>query len=265
MGLRDRAQANPIAAYFFLTFLVSWGGAALYLLPRLVEGRPIAKLDGLLMFPIMLLGPAIAGIVLTSVTGGTPGLRLLRAKLGKARIGIRWYLLAMAIPSILILITLYLLSAFCSPAFKPNFFPIGIVFGIPAGFLEEIGWSGFAFPALQKRFSFFKSALILGAFWALWHLPVIDFLGAASPHGSHIWAFFGAFALAMMAMRVIICSFLQRMGSILLAQFTHVLSTGCLVVLGPNGVSPAQEAAWYAVYGLLLWVAASVVSRTVGP
>jgi membrane protease YdiL (CAAX protease family) len=194
MALRQRVQSNPLTSYFLLTFLISWGGAGLYLAPRLLHGQPVNKLDGLLMFPIMLLGPAVAGIGLTWVTGGKPGLRVLRAKLAKGRVGIRWYLLAFTIPCILILVTLLLLSTFYSPAFKPNFFPIGILFGIPAGFMEEIGWSGFAFPALQKRFSFFPSALILGACWALWHLPVIDFLGAASPHGNYLWVFFGAFA-----------------------------------------------------------------------
>jgi membrane protease YdiL (CAAX protease family) len=201
----------------------------------------------------MLLGPAVAGIWLTSATGGKPALRALWATFTKARVGGRWYLLALAIPCILILVTLYLLDAFYSPVFKPNFFPIGLLFGIPAGFLEEIGWSGFAFPALQKKFSFFRSTLIVGALWVLWHLPVVDFLGAASPHKNYFWAFFLAFALAMTAMRVIICSLFRRTRSLLLAQFTHAMSTGFLVVLGPNGVTPGEEAAWYAIYGLLLW------------
>ncbi|HVV73086.1 MAG TPA: CPBP family intramembrane glutamic endopeptidase [Verrucomicrobiae bacterium] len=264
MPLRQRVQSNPITSYFLLTFLISWGGAGLYLAPRLLKGQQLAKLDGLLMFPIMLLGPAIAGIALTSLTGGKAGLGALRAKLGKARVGMGWYLLAVAIPAVLILVTLFLLNVFYSPVFRPNFFPIGIVFGIPAGLLEEIGWSGFVFPVLQERFSLFKSALIIGVLWAIWHLPVIDFLGAASPHGHYLWAFFTAFAVAMTAMRVIICCLVRRTGSLLLAQFTHILSTGCLVVLGPNGVTPGQEAAWYALYGLLLWGAAAILFRAIG-
>jgi hypothetical protein len=66
----------------------------------------------------------------------------------------------------------------------------------------------------------------------------------------------------MMAMRVIICFFVRQTESIALAQFTHVMSTGCLVVLGPNGVTPGEEAGWYALYGLLLWGAVGVLSRT---
>jgi hypothetical protein len=47
--------------------------------------------------------------------------------------------------------------------------------------------------------------------------------------------------------------------SVLLAQLIHVNSTGSLVVFSPAHASPAQEARWYAVYGLFLWVVVLVV------
>src|SRR5205809_8046216 len=31
-------------------------------------------------------------------------------------------------------------------AFAPDFFPIGIMFGLVAGFFEKIGWTGLCFP-----------------------------------------------------------------------------------------------------------------------
>jgi membrane protease YdiL (CAAX protease family) len=254
MNLRQLIRANPLAAYFILTFLISWGGAGLYVAPHLLQGRALSKMDGILMFPIMILGPAVAGIWMTSMKDGKPGVRALFKKMGKARVGGRWYLIAILIPFVLILLTLLLLKTVVSPVYAPNFFPIGLLFGIPAGFFEEIGWTGFAFPELKKKYSFGKAGLILGGCWVLWHLPVIDFLGAASPHGKYIWSFFLAFALAMTAMRMVIAWIYTRTGSVLLAQFQHAMSTGCLVVLGPNGVTADQEVVWYAVYGLLLWV-----------
>jgi membrane protease YdiL (CAAX protease family) len=37
---------------------------------------------------------------------------------------------------------------------------------------EEIGWRGFALPRLQSRQSALASSLVLGAVWALFHLPI---------------------------------------------------------------------------------------------
>ncbi len=47
--------------------------------------------------------------------------------------------------------------------------------GLLTGLGEEIGWRGFLVPALAKRFSFAATALISGAIWAVWHMPLILF------------------------------------------------------------------------------------------
>jgi membrane protease YdiL (CAAX protease family) len=67
-----------------------------------------------------------------------------------------------------------------------------------SGLFEEIGWTGFAFPRLSARFDALGGALLLGLLWALWHFPVVDSRGAASPQGA--WPpFFGAFAAVLIA------------------------------------------------------------------
>lgn len=43
---------------------------------------------------------------------------------------------------------------------------------ILGGGLEEVGWRGMFQPLLEKRFSFFVSALIEGCIWSVWHLPL---------------------------------------------------------------------------------------------
>lgn len=51
----------------------------------------------------------------------------------------------------------------------------GVILGIlGGGFLEELGWTGFAVPRLRMKYSVLKTGLITGLLWALWHfLPVL--------------------------------------------------------------------------------------------
>jgi membrane protease YdiL (CAAX protease family) len=204
------------------------------------------------MFPAMLLGPSFAGIFLTQRLAGRDGLRNLFARMRRVRFPLRWYF-ALLIPPAMVLGVLYYLKTFLSPVYAPNRFWIGLSFGVLAGILEEIGWTGFAYPKLRQRFAVLPAAAILGLFWGLWHAPVIDFLGAASPHGKALPAFFAAFVAAMAAMRVLIAWFYEHTQSVALAQLIHISSTGALVIFSPPAVAPAQEAAWYAVYAAALW------------
>ena len=140
-----------------------------------------------------------------------------------------------------------------------TFFPIGLLFGIPAGFFEEIGWTGYAFPKMSLRQNKIIASIIIGLLWGCWHLPVIDFLGSATPHGQYLLAFFLAFIALLTAMRVIIAWVYSNTGSVFLAQLMHAISTGCLVMFGPSKISPAQEALWYAVYAVILWITVLII------
>ena len=37
---------------------------------------------------------------------------------------------------------------------------------------EEFGWRGFAQPRLRERFGLIGTSVVLGAAWALWHVPL---------------------------------------------------------------------------------------------
>jgi len=257
-------RAHPTITYFLLTFAISWTVALLAAAPKLRQAAPLPKLTGILMFPAMLLGPSFCGISLTRKLDGREGLKSLFARMRRVRLPLRWYT-ALLIPPTMVLIVLFCLKTFVSPIYAPNRFWIGVTFGLLAGFLEEIGWTGFAYPKLRQRFAVLPAATILGVFWGLWHAPVIDLLGAASPHCKALPAFFASFVAAMAAMRVLIVWFYERTHSVALAQLIHISSTGALVVFSPPAVTPAQETAWYALYAAVLWALALLLMLATPP
>jgi uncharacterized protein len=256
MRVLSLVRRRPLACYFALAYLVSGVALAVIGLPKLhgATGHPVAAL---VMFPVMVIGVGLTGLGLTAAARGRQGLRELRARFARP---VPWQWLAVAlIPPAAVLAVLGGLSLTVSPAFTPQFVVFGIAAGVVAGFCEEIGWTGYAYPRMAERSGWLPAALLLGAVWAVWHLPVVDSLGAASPHGRWLPEFFAAFAAALVALRVLIAWTYTRTGSLRLAQLLHASSTGFLVILGAPRVTPAQEALWYALYAVVLAAVAVTV------
>jgi hypothetical protein len=251
-------RRHAVSAYFVLTFAISWLGALAVAAPYLLRREPIPKMAGLLMFPAMLLGPSLVGLVLTQVTDGKNGFKELFFRMCRVRVPAGWYG-ALLIPPALLLTVLIGLRTLVSSVFAPNYFLMGILFGVPAGFFEEIGWTGYAFQKMNKDRAFAR-AILLGLLWGIWHLPVVDYLGTATPHGALWFPYFVAFTAAMTAMRVVIAWVYANTKSVLLAQFMHMSSTGALVIFGPARVTAAQETLWYSVYAIALWLVVAVLA-----
>ena len=70
----------------------SWMDAFLLVAPRLLRHEVIPQMDGILMFPVMLLGPGISGILLARAVDGPRGLTDLFARMRRLSLGARWYL-----------------------------------------------------------------------------------------------------------------------------------------------------------------------------
>jgi len=67
----------------------------------------------------------------------------------------------------------------------PSRLALGLAWPVMASLGEEFGWRGVLLPALRGRFGLLGSALLVGAVWGLWHLPV-DWIGLQS-QGAWFW------------------------------------------------------------------------------
>jgi membrane protease YdiL (CAAX protease family) len=265
VNIKSFIQRHSIATYFVLAYGISW--SCILVVAALKGFRPdaIELQDGILMFLAMLVGPSLAGITMTAVLEGRSGLRSLVSRMGRWRVDLRWYAVLLVFP-VLILTTLLTLTALVSPVFAPHFTAVGMVVGLLAGLFEEIGWTGFALPKLQVKYSALAAALLLGVPWGLWHI-LADYFGNISTMAVFWFPTFLGFMAAMTASRVLITWVYNNTGSLLLAQLMHVSSTGFLAVLGPSPsapIAPAYNALWYAVYALVVAVVAAIVAVTYG-
>ena len=252
-------KARPLPAYFVLAYAISWGGGFAVLGPKFFRGEAYQLSDTILALLVMLLGPCLSGFMLTRTVDGKIGSRALFSHMRRWRVGYRWYFMAVLTFPILIMAVLSALTRLVSPEFAPSFAKLGIIYGLAAGYFEEIGWMGFAYPKLRLKYSIFKASLILGVLHGVWH-GAAGYLGSSQtlggywlPHFLLMWCF------AMVALRVLIAWIYENTKSLLLAQLAHASSTGFLVVLSPSPITPAGETFWYGLYGLVLWALAAVI------
>ena len=258
-------QRHPVVTYFGLVLLISYGSFALLIGPKLLRGEAVQSTDAeYVLFPVLVLGVCLVGLALTALLDGWSGVRDVFVRMGRWRVDLRWYAVALLTPPVVVLAVLLLMRTLVSPVFTPKVWIFGVLFGLPA-FLEEIGWMGYAFPRMRRQHSALAAAIVLGVVWGLWHAPVVDYLGAAAPHGAYWLPFFLAFVAIVAAMRVLmVWVYVNTKGSLLLAQLMHISLSGSLVMLDPVRVTPAQEALWYGIYAAVLWAIVALVALRTG-
>jgi membrane protease YdiL (CAAX protease family) len=254
-------RQHQVLAYFLLTFAISWGGILAIVL---VAGLPgtTAALNALFLpvFVAMALGPSLAGLTLTFAFEGRAGLLHLARSLTRWRIAAPCYVLALATP-VVALVVLGIFSAF-SPAYTPTVFgssggvPLlvtGIVIGVAAGFLEELGWTGFAARRLLSTRSVVATAVLIGVPHGLWHFLVAYFWGDGASYGLLFIPYFVvAWVVTLTALRLLIVWLYQRTQSGLIATLTHAGYTASLTALWPAGLTPMETIAWTSAFALTL-------------
>jgi hypothetical protein len=262
MKVKAFAQRHPVSVYFVLAFGISWIGSLLTGGPIFVRGESVEPKDLWPMGIAVLAGPCVAGLVMSYLVEGKAGLKTLFSRMPRWRVGGRWYAALLVFPVLLLAVSLAL-SVWVSPELGPTFFAPGILMGLFAGFVEEIGWMGFAFPKMRLKSGMLRICLSLGVLHALWHvLP--DFLGHYRTFGIHWLPYIVGFLIHVIALRVLIVWVYANTESLLLAQLMHASSTGFFGTIIPIAIAPLNSAIFYLVYGLVLSAAAAIVVTRYG-
>jgi len=280
-AIKAFVKRYPCLIYFILTFAITWGG--LILASGGPGGFPKSKEQFQNMFPVfiplVLAGPSVAGIAMIALVDGKAGLGELLSRLSRWRVGIGWYAVALLTAPLVLFSVLLVLSLF-SPVYLPGIsvssekVPLllsGIAAGLLVGFLEELGWTGFATPRLRKQYSVITTGLIIGVIWGAWHifLNVIwisgAYSGGLSPAVFIVVGALGDLLGQLPAYRVLMVWVHDHTRSLLVAMLMHASLTTTTIIVEPKGISGATLHVYSLVSAAAMWlIVAAVVAATRG-
>ncbi len=131
-----------------------------------------------------------------------------------------------------------------------------------AGGLEEVGWRAYLQPALEARFKYVLSVLMVGVIWGIWHLPLWLIAGtvqSALP--------FGMYLLLAIILSVTFTTIYKYTGSVLLCVLSHAWFNGCIglsIYIGRNGYLQL-DLSWevFVAFGIELTVSFILANRII--
>jgi membrane protease YdiL (CAAX protease family) len=267
-------KKHPATGYFALTFAISWGGALLAIggAGGMRGTTPASDPRFAYALIAMLVGPSLAGILLTALVNGRTALGELLSRSLLWRAAGKWYAVALLPAPLAMMVALFALSI-VSPAFFPGIFVsddkrslvlVSLAVGVSAGVFEELGWTGFAIPTLRRRCSVKATGLIVGVWWSAWHLlPNVWSSGAAAgelPVSVFLAATaIGVFIGYLTAFRLLMVWVYERTQSLFLAMLMHVSITTSLLMLNPLKISGTHLLVYSFVLAAVFWMITGVV------
>src|SRR5215216_6058906 len=271
--IKTFVKRHSLLSYFVLVFAISWGGMLIVAGPGGIRSEMALGFA----YVAMLLGPSVAGILLTGLVDGRAGLREFRSRLLKWRVGARWYAVALLTAPLVATAVLLGLSL-TSPDFFPRIFistedkafllQFSIVSGLMVGIFEELGWTGFAVPKMRQRYGVLGRGLIVGLMFAAWNFLVVFWVSdATSTAGALPPALFVLVILFtwLPAYRVLMVWVYERTnGSLLVAMLMHVSLVASWTSMTPLALVEVPLVIYYFVFTAALWVVVGAVALAQG-
>jgi uncharacterized protein len=276
-SFRPFITRHAVLTYVILVFgltLGPWGLVLITASPGALPGTgdeltPLADPDPLMALAWLVgtLSPALAGILVITLAFGRVGLRDLRSRLFRWRVGVRWYAVALLTVPLLMtailgafsLISQAFLAAIITAGDRARLLAVGLVgvlvVGLIISFLEEIGWTGFATHELRKRHGLLATGLILGLPWGVMHLPAYAASGAVPPALEVAGIFFYFVPYRMLMVWVY-----DHTQSVLIAILMHVPLIVFLFNLLVPAMAAVPELIFNLAFGATLWVFVAAVA-----
>lgn len=91
-------KSHPVLSFCALAFAITWGTSIIVIgvgPNAILATKEQYSTMMPFLYPMMLVGPSVAGLVLTGLLYGRTGFRELRSRLLRRRVGARWYALAL--------------------------------------------------------------------------------------------------------------------------------------------------------------------------
>lgn len=253
----------PVITFFILTFIISWG-AILIIFGS--DGIPATKELQEKIGMAILLGPAIASLLLISLFNGRKGIKQLGSRLVQWRVNVKWYTLAFLLAPLSTLICVAILSFFTSeyhPAIWASNDPselltLGIVGGLTIGLFEEVGWTGFAIPRLINKFNIYQTGILVGLIWGAWHFILFwenDSFNKLIPFLLLLARLFAW----LPAYRILMVWIYKRTQSLLVIILMHASLVASLATLDPI-ISGADLLIYILIRSVVLWLIIAFVA-----
>ena len=280
--MKNLVMKYPVATYYIITFLISWGGLTLIIGGPARISSQTSNTPFLFLYLITVAGPIISGVLLTGLYHGKKGYRDLFSRLLKWRIPVKWYVIALLIFPLTVFAALFVLLLF-SPVFMPGIFdsgthPIASAFGLPGGdkttlvlfvfilglfngFVEEVGWTGFVTPLLSLQQNIIKAGITLGIMWGLWHL-LSNYLGSdAGAGGVSLLLYLPVMLFSFLPpFRILMIWVYKHTGSLLLAVLMHASLNMFWMLAMPLSITGKERMVWYLLWSAILWIIVIIIS-----
>jgi membrane protease YdiL (CAAX protease family) len=137
---------------------------------------------------------------------------------------------------------------------KITFILFVFMVGIFNGFIEELGWTGFATHRLKLDRNLILTGTSAGILWGLWHLPS-NYIDSAAGAGTVPLPLYISLLLFtfLPPYRILMMWVYKHTGSLFIAVLMHASLDIFWILSTPLLLTGKERVIWYALWALVLW------------